>query len=378
MNALSYFRFIEQSVTLPIRQKFLLPQALNFFVTSRCNARCEFCLYYEQINNPVAKDKELTIEEINLIAKNYGKLHYLGLSGGEPFVRKDIAQIAKAFVKHCDLKVLDIPSNFYFKQTMLDTVAEILSQNPSLMLELQLSVDNIGEKHDESRKVPGLFDKAIATFQALEKLRDSYPNLRLKINIVYLPQNRNSIDEICKTLSKHIRFDRIQLTFPHQLLNEQSPKVSVAEIEEYICKAEEIDLNYSFKNQNDLHTLGLRALKKSYHGLLKDAVTGKTNTGSYCDAGKQILVINEVGDVFPCEPLWDEKIGNLRESNYDINAILKAQKYKQFRNKYLGKDKCNCTFSCAINSEISTNLNYFPKLLTDAGMLYLNKESQNG
>ncbi|MCH2663714.1 hypothetical protein MK139_05180, partial [bacterium] len=90
-----------QSALLFREQKKALPQTLIFFVTSRCNARCDFCLYYDQITNPVAKERELTIPEVEKIARNYGNLHYLGLSGGEPFVRKDLEQICQAFIDHC-------------------------------------------------------------------------------------------------------------------------------------------------------------------------------------------------------------------------------------------------------------------------------------
>ena len=58
-------------------QKNRMAQTLIFFVTSRCNARCDFCLYKDQVDNPVAKERELTIPEITQIAKKYGKLHYL-------------------------------------------------------------------------------------------------------------------------------------------------------------------------------------------------------------------------------------------------------------------------------------------------------------
>ena len=55
---------VVQSALLFREQKHSLPQTLILFVTSRCNARCDFCLYYDQITNPVAKEQELKISEI--------------------------------------------------------------------------------------------------------------------------------------------------------------------------------------------------------------------------------------------------------------------------------------------------------------------------
>ena len=74
------------AATRPWRQPRLLPQTLIFFVTSRCNARCNFCLYWEQINDPSPRSAELRVDEVERIAAAYGPLEHLALSGGEPFV----------------------------------------------------------------------------------------------------------------------------------------------------------------------------------------------------------------------------------------------------------------------------------------------------
>lgn len=362
---------IIKSALLPITQKFYLPQQLIFFVTSRCNARCDFCLYGEQVNNPVSRQDELTLSEITKLSKKYGKLFYLGISGGEPFIRTDLDQICQSFIDFCDVSVIDIPSNFYFTENLIDTTEKIVSRNPGVNLDLQLSLDHIGQKHDKSRNVKGLFDKAINTFLLLEQLRKKFKNLRLKINIVYLNENKKDLDFITEEINNMVNPDRIQITYPHTLLKGSiSDSEHTNQVEHYIKKAEEIDSKYSKNELNDIYSLGLRALKKTYHQMLKEAVNGKKNTGSYCGAGKNIIVLNEKGDVFPCEPLWDQRIGNIRDSDYDIKKIVYGNNYKKFTKDFLGYNKCNCTYSCAINSGISTNYKYYPKLAIDAIKLY--------
>lgn len=356
---------ISRSLLLPVTQKFRLPQSLIFFVTSRCNARCPFCLYYEQVSNPVAAKEELTVDEVNRIAAHYGTLHYLGISGGEPFVRKDLAELCKAFITHCSASVVDIPSNFWFTEHMLEFAEKLLPQYPDVSFDLQLSLDHLGEKHDELRKVKGLFERAVATFRQLDLLRKKYSNLHLKINIVYLDENKDDLEHIFVQLKKLLSFDRIQLTFPHHLLVAAEPEKLNrlrCDLENYFKLASVADTMQGSVHSNKLYSLGLRSLKKLYRQLLADAVHGRKTTGSYCEAGKQILVINEKGDVFPCEILWNEKTGNLRESDYDIRKILASTQYAQFRKQYLGENKCNCTWSCAMNSEISVNASYFPQL----------------
>jgi MoaA/NifB/PqqE/SkfB family radical SAM enzyme len=370
------FKTIAQSLLLPIHQKFTLPQSLIYFVTSRCNASCDFCLYYDQLNNTAKDHIELTVEEVNKVASAYGKLHYLGLSGGEPFIRKDLAGICQAFINHCDVRVIDIPSNFFYGDKMVQFVHSFFKENPNVTLDLQFSLDNLGEKHDESRKVKGLFQKAIDNFICLYELKKTYPNLMLKVNLVYLPSNKHDLKNIINEIRKIIRFDRIQVTYPHSLLSEpiDDKENLINDLQNFFQIAAAADQLGSDADKNDIYSLGLRSVKKIYRKLLFQAVDGTLNTGKYCEAGKHIAVMNEVGDIFPCEILWNEKIGNVRDNNYSIKQVLATTPYEQFRKKYLGKGKCNCTWSCAMNTEVSVNYSYFPELAATALSLALNRK----
>ncbi len=354
-----------QSALLFRKQKKALPQTLIFFVTSRCNARCDFCLYYDQITNPVAKERELTIPEVEKIAQNYGNLHYLGLSGGEPFVRKDLEQICQAFIDHCSTQVIDIPSNFYYTDTMVETMEPLVRKNPNVIFELQMSIDQIGEAHNESRKVKDLYRKAIQSFRALSEIREEHSNLKLKISIVHLESNREHLDEIVSELSREVQYDRIQLTFPHSMVPEGEDLASEEELAEYTTAADHLTRRATSQNPADLHTVGILSVKSIYHRLLAEAVKKHRNVGSYCEAGRYIVVINEKGDVFPCEPLWNP-IGNLRVHNYEMKTVLNGKAYSDFRDRFLGEGKCNCTWSCAMHSTISVTPKYLPQLVWNA------------
>jgi molybdenum cofactor biosynthesis enzyme MoaA len=118
-----------------------MPPDLIFFVTSRCNAHCDYCHFIKQIDDKARKAEELTLDEIDKIAKNYGKISKLSLSGGEPFIRKDIAEIVQAFIDHCGVGIVDIPTNGGFTASIIKQAKKILERNPFLVLELQLSID---------------------------------------------------------------------------------------------------------------------------------------------------------------------------------------------------------------------------------------------
>ena len=75
------------------------PVSLVHFVTNRCNARCSFC--FIDFDDPKTFEGELSLNEIDLLTKNLGSsLLNVNLTGGEPFARKDLTEIAKLYLKN--------------------------------------------------------------------------------------------------------------------------------------------------------------------------------------------------------------------------------------------------------------------------------------
>ena len=75
------------------------PVSLIHFLTNRCNARCSFC--FIDFDNPKTFAGELTLKEIEKLTSNMGDtLLNVNFTGGEPFARKDIVDIAKIYIKN--------------------------------------------------------------------------------------------------------------------------------------------------------------------------------------------------------------------------------------------------------------------------------------
>ena len=86
------------------------PISLVHFITNKCNARCSFC--FIDFDDPEIFKGELTIDEIDTLTKNLGNsLLNVNLTGGEPFTRKDIAEIAKLYIKNSTIQSIYITTN---------------------------------------------------------------------------------------------------------------------------------------------------------------------------------------------------------------------------------------------------------------------------
>ena len=86
------------------------PVSIVHFLTNRCNARCSFC--FIDFDDPNTFKGELTLEEIEKLTKNLGKsLLNVNLTGGEPFARKDIVDIAKLYIRNSTVQSMYITTN---------------------------------------------------------------------------------------------------------------------------------------------------------------------------------------------------------------------------------------------------------------------------
>ena len=86
---------------LPLAKSVLThnqPLYVQYYVTARCNLRCEQC----NVIYANADQEEATTSQAMQIAENLAEIgtSMVLLTGGEPFIRKDLPEIAKGFVQN--------------------------------------------------------------------------------------------------------------------------------------------------------------------------------------------------------------------------------------------------------------------------------------
>ena len=116
------------------------PWYVVLYVTAHCNSRCKFCFYWEEIEAADRK-KELTLEELEKISRALPALYQLTLTGGEPFMRKDLDKIIEMFYRHSGARRFTIPSNGYFTQFMQEVLETSLKACPKASISINFSLD---------------------------------------------------------------------------------------------------------------------------------------------------------------------------------------------------------------------------------------------
>src|SRR5437870_3848864 len=121
--------------------KLQKPVHATIFVTNICNARCPWCCYAENIN---VKVDEMGLEEYRKITPQLGKLVMLEVTGGEPFLRNDLASIIECFMSNCRPGLVLIPTNGIATAKIVGRAREILSLGLPCV-SINISIDALGK-----------------------------------------------------------------------------------------------------------------------------------------------------------------------------------------------------------------------------------------
>ncbi len=179
-------------ITLKNYQKLPSPPFLVLFINSICNMKCEHCFYWQNLN---AKD-DLSFEELVALSNSMGQIENLNLSGGEPFLRKEFAQICQQFIRQNSVRQIYVPTNGYFTERTVKAVSEVLKEKELEVFAVELSLDGMPEFHDAFRVTKHAFEKAMETYEALAKLQASDPRLRIHSISTATSQNLDEIKHL--------------------------------------------------------------------------------------------------------------------------------------------------------------------------------------
>lgn len=332
---------------------------LILYVTNRCNFRCKFCFYAEEIDKG-RKPDELTLEELTRISQKIGPLLQLSIAGGEPFLRKDLDRITAAFITNASTRYLTIPTNASMPGVMVRYLEKVLPAFPHCFFRVVFSIEGVGAAHDEFRSMPGSYKKIQESYKAISPLRERFSNLVLDANSVFTASTENSLMDTLKHLSEAFDFDNLSVTYARGEVRD--PALKQTSEENYIKVNDFLESLIRKKEKRFLYPVmrGVRDVSRDF--LVRTVFHDEFVTP--CVAGRKLVVIGETGEVYPCEIL-DKAMGNIKDYDCDMKALLARPENRDLI-RWIVQSKCKCSFECALAANVVWNFSSYPKLIKSA------------
>ena len=272
-------------------------------VTYRCNARCTMCNRYKAPSKP---DEEISVETI----KKLPKMYFTNITGGEPFIREDLADIVRELYKKSDRIV--ISTNGFFTDRIIKLCEEFLN------IGIRISIEGLEQTNNEIRGLNDGFNKGYSTLKKLVEMK--HPDVGFGMTV----QDKNAKD----------------LVALYDLSNEMGMEFATASLHNsfYFVEAKNIIhdrpmVAQEFENLiNKL--LASKSPKKWFrayfnHGLI-NYIYGQKRLLP-CDMAFDTFFIDPYGDVMPCTGTKCKNVmGNLNEQSWD--ELWNSEKAEKVRN----------------------------------------------
>ncbi|MBU1628367.1 radical SAM protein, partial [bacterium] len=342
--------------------------SLTFFITHRCNFRCQHCFFLDKLNPE--NFNELSLDEIDKMASNMDDLLFLSVTGGEPFLRDDIVDIIRIFYKRNRLKNLVIPTNGFLKDRILSGVEEILKSCPTMGFNLGISIDDFEKEHDELRGVKGSFKKAVDTFRALKELKKSYPALSIEIVTTMTAKNQDHLESFYDFVFEDLKPDAVNLSIVRGDIKEVG--MHEFDLDKYEKLVKRIQGAYTKGNLAGYRNFSLSNYAFSVRMIAPQILIRLIEEDRWqipCLAGTFSGVLYANGDLYPCEML-QRRIGNIRDAGYDFKALWNSKVAKNIR-RFVRESKCYCEHPCNFTINILFNWRYLPAVFYIGTKFYL-------
>ena len=333
--------------------------SLVLFVTDDCNAKCPHCFniflpHLKAAGLPV-RQPLLTLDEYALIAAQLAPLFQVILSGGEPFLREDIDAIVETFYARAGARLFSVPTNGSMPDRVLRKFERMATSCPDATFNLIVSLDACGGKHDELRRLPGGFEKAVSLCSAILGMKARLGNVNLVVTTAVAEQNLEDVPEL-------VRFLRTALPsagWHHNIQYDQRLGSRLARDPDLRRKVLEVE-NLAAGDRGG--SLWNRMIARWYVRYINSLILHQLSQQKmvyHCSGGKKIAVIMPDGATSPCEPfVFEERYRafpqfNIRRYQYDYDKVRNDPGFARLL-QYIDKGQCAaCPWSCAATTSMT-------------------------
>jgi MoaA/NifB/PqqE/SkfB family radical SAM enzyme len=258
-------------------------------------------------HHPSRPQDEITVEDIKKLPSG---LRFINITGGEPFIRQDIAEIIEILRKKT--KRIVISTNGFFT----DKIVELCEKYNDLGI--RISIEGLQKTNDAIRGIPDGFDRGLRTLLTLRRLGIKDIGFAMTVqsmnckDLLHLYELSNALNYEFATATLH------NSHYFHKLDNRVNDK-------DMVCN------EFSKLIVELLKSKSIKKWFRAYfnYGLMNYIYGGKRLLK--CDMGTESCFLDPTGDILACNGMNVKvSIGNIKEKTFD--EIWNSEQAEKVRN----------------------------------------------
>jgi sulfatase maturation enzyme AslB (radical SAM superfamily) len=316
------------------------PTVLIYNCTWVCDAKCTMC------NNWKWGDRksDMTLEQLEPVMDSpfWGAVENLNISGGEPTTRLDLPEMVELFQRRLPrLRKIGINTTGLTPARAIPMLTRIVKfcAEHELLISIRVSLDGIGDVHDQVRAVKNGFDKASKTIEAMQALAAEYPNFQFGIASTIFAKNLDDAENILTwARTKHLDVVFNMLRFTDAMLHNGHLKETIG----FQDREETFMRKFFLDRVKEESVLSGQSFMYLHYA---DMIANGYHRTMPCPFQSQGLLLNPNGDLHYCEN--SQKIGNVLDDSAE-SLYYKAENLTH--RQQIKDETCpTCLSPCQVN-----------------------------
>jgi MoaA/NifB/PqqE/SkfB family radical SAM enzyme len=316
------------------------PTVLIYNCTWVCDARCTMCSNWKFGD----RKSDMTLAELEPVMAHsfWGAVENLNISGGEPTTRNDLPEMVELFQRHLPrLRKIGINTTGLTPHRAIPMLTRIVEfcAGKGVLISVRVSLDGIGDIHNQVRDVKRGFEKACTTIDAMQALADEHTSFQFGIAATIFGTNMEDAENILawsRARNLDVVFNMLRFTDAMLHNKELEETIGFREREEAFMRKfflERVQEESLLSGQAFMYLHYADMIANGYHRTMP------------CPFKSQGLLLNPNGDLHYCEN--SEKIGNV----LDDSAETLYFKAENLAHREHVKDKIcpTCLSPCQVN-----------------------------
>src|SRR5919106_493482 len=316
------------------------PTVLIYNCTWVCDAKCTMCNNWKWGN----RKTDMTLEQLEPVMDSpfWGAVENLNISGGEPTTRLDLPQMVEMFQRRLPrLRKIGINTTGLTPARAVPMLTKIVKfcAEKGILLSIRVSLDGIGDVHNQVRAVKNGFDKASKTIDAMQALAKQHEHFQFGIASTIFATNMEDAENIlawARTKGLDVVFNMLRFTDAMLHNKALEEKIGFREREEQFMR------KFFLDRVSEESVLSGQSFMYLHYA---DMIANGYQRTMPCPFQSQGLLLNPNGDLHYCEN--SERLGNVLDDSAEA-LYFKAENL--MHRQQLKEKVCpTCLSPCQVN-----------------------------